>query len=85
MLKLRPLFRLVLKYEVGNGHKIFLWHGTWHPKGPLLPTYGPRILFGTCLPMDAKLGLPMDAKLDTVIHDIQWKWLAARTDEQLEL
>ena len=31
MLKLREYSRLFLKYEVGDGTKIFLWHDYWHP------------------------------------------------------
>lgn len=62
---------IVLFIQVGIGQKIFLWHDTWHPKGPLLMIYGPRILIGT--------GLTIDTKLHFVIHNSQGKWPGART------
>lgn len=34
--KLRSLTRPTLKYVVGNGRKIFIWHDNHHPKGRLL-------------------------------------------------
>jgi hypothetical protein len=33
ILKLRTDARLFLKYEVGDGKKIFLWHDHWHTDG----------------------------------------------------
>lgn len=39
--------------------------------------YGPRASYGS--------GIPIDAKLSTVIKDFQWKWPPARTEAQLEI
>lgn len=36
VLKLCEVKRGFIKFQVGNGHKIFIWHDCWHPKGPLL-------------------------------------------------
>lgn len=75
LLELRTEVRQIIAFKVGNEQQIFLWHDQWHPKGPMLQTYGPRLLH---LP-----GLHMNNRLSTVIHGDQWVWPAARTDEML--
>lgn len=67
----------MIKFEVGNEQNMFLWHDTWHSKGPLLLAYGPTILFGS--------GLSVDAKFNSVIQNGQWIWPVARTKNQMEL
>lgn len=75
ILKIRPLFRTLISYEVGNGRDTFLCHDAWYPKGPLELSYGPSIVH--CA------GLPYDAKLSIVI--VEWHWPPARIEALLEI
>jgi hypothetical protein len=43
ILKLRDVARPHIKFLVGDGTDIFLWHDNWHPGGPLLLKYGLRL------------------------------------------
>ena len=36
---------MFLKYEVGDGQRIFLWHDNWHPDGVHYLKYGYRIIY----------------------------------------
>ena len=53
MLKLREDARLFLKYEVGDGRKIFFWHDHWHPDGILYLKYGHRVMYDAVNRSDA--------------------------------
>lgn len=63
-MKLIPLFRPVVLHIIGNGKRIFLWHDSWHPKGPLLQAYGHKIF--------NDFGLPLSSKLSVVIDRLNW-------------
>lgn len=53
-----------------------MWYDSWHRKGPFLLTYGPRIVYDSSLPMNAKLRL---------ISNSNWSWPSARSDELVEI
>lgn len=72
LLKLRPIIRPMIMHEIGNGRDTFLWHDLWHPQGPLLLTYGPRIVYDS--------GLPENAKVLAFINGTASKWPPARSD-----
>lgn len=71
LLKLRPTFRTIFTFKVGNGDNICLWHDAWHPLGPLLDALGPDAAYLS--------GIPLESKLSKVIQDQSWRWPAART------
>lgn len=71
ILKLRDKFLPMMKFLVGNGETIFIWHDPWHPRGPLLQYYGSAILYGS--------GASYNAKLPIMIQDNQWSWPTARS------
>lgn len=75
IIKLRQLFRPMIMHEAGNGQQIFICHYHWHPKGPLLPVYGPSSAL--------VLRLHLEAKLSSVITEYQWH--PVRTDTLLEI
>ena len=66
LLKLRDEASTLSKYKVGKGNSISLWYSNWHPLGPLIPKYGPRIAY------DA--GLARNAKVDRIIVNGTWQW-----------
>ena len=49
ILSLRNLFYPLIKFKIGNGENVFLWHDNWHPLGSLWHRFGPRILYDTNL------------------------------------
>ena len=65
LLKLRDMVRPVLKHRIGNGCGTFLWYDNWHPLGPLLVKFPPRVAY------DA--GLPLNAKVDNIIANGEWQ------------
>ena len=67
----------LIKYKVGNGSRVFLWHDNWHPLSPILGHFGPRILYNS--------SLSVNAKLDNVIQGRHWRWPHARSHQFLEL
>lgn len=77
ILKLRPLAKPFLKFEVGNGQHIHLWVDNWHPAGILLEKYGFRAVY------DAQSH--KDARLSTVLSNGCWAWRPARSDSLVEI
>jgi hypothetical protein len=45
LLALRSFAHEHIKFEVGPGHSIHLWHDNWHPLGPLHEKFGLRIIY----------------------------------------
>lgn len=78
-LKFRNTGRQLIKFVVGNGHKIYLWLDNWHPKGPLLNAYRLREVY------DAAIHI--NAKLSSVIHSGKWLVLARNksSEEPVEI
>lgn len=77
LLKLRPLFQSIIKFQIGNGQKVFFWHDYWHPKGSLLSTYFIKVLFTS--------GISFVAKVSQFIRGCQWCWPSVRSMEMLEI
>ncbi len=46
---------MFLKYEVGDGTKIFLWHDYWHPDGILYLKYGQKTVYDAASRIDARV------------------------------
>lgn len=77
LLRLRDKCRAFIKYQVGNGNKIFMWHDNWHPLGPLLLKFPHRLIYDTAS--------STQAKLSSVIAGSSWSWPAARSDHAVEV
>lgn len=71
LLKMRDKFLPMLKFVMGDGTSIFIWHDRWHPRGPQLKYYGDFVLYGS--------SASLNAKLSTMIQARQWCWLTARS------
>ena len=77
ILKLRHIARPMIKHRIGNGRGTFLWYDNWHPLGPLLDKFGPRVVY------DVALGL--HARVSTVIEGDWWHWPLTNTLELMEI
>lgn len=77
LLKLREIFRSMLKFRVGNGKRVFLWNDNWHFVGPLMEAYPQRLVIET--------GLPSASKLSAVIKEGDWNWPASRSSDMTEI
>ncbi|KAL0345697.1 UNVERIFIED_CONTAM: hypothetical protein Sradi_4401000 [Sesamum radiatum] len=65
-----------VQYKVGTGSHTMLWHDPWYELGVLIHQFprGPQVL-----------GIPAEAKLDTVIKDWRWDWLEIFDIEHREI
>jgi hypothetical protein len=61
ILQLRGLAKKFIKFEVGDGHNIFLWYDNWHPLGCLFDQFGHRPMY------DA--GHSIGPKVSSIIRD----------------
>ncbi|GKV02273.1 hypothetical protein SLEP1_g14730 [Rubroshorea leprosula] len=77
LLKLRQRARGLIQHIPGDGTETHLWHDKWHPSGPLVETYGTKII------QDA--GIPSHAKLAMVVNGNYWKWPPARSPQLLDI
>ena len=77
LLKLRDTVRPMIRHKIGNGYGTFLWYDNWHPLGPLLDRFGPRVTY------DAALNL--NARVSDVINGGRWDWPIANTFELMEI
>jgi hypothetical protein len=73
LLRIQNLARDFLKFEVGDGHGIHLWHEYWHPCGPLLESFSFRVIY------DSQSSI--DAKVASVLKNGNWHWKPARFEE----
>ena len=58
-----------IKYVVGNGKNVFLWHDNWHTLGPLKLRFGHRVIYDSA----SEDG----AKVDSLINGAGWGRLPA--------
>ena len=72
ILKLRYEARKFIKFEVGDGETIFLWHDLWHPTGVLVQRFGYRVIYD--------VASNPKAKVDSMLKDKTWIWRLARSD-----
>lgn len=77
LLSLRERIYPLVKWVVGHGNKVFLWHDNWHPFGSLWEKYGARLGY------DA--GLPSQSKVDSLISVTGWHWPNASSWEVQEI
>lgn len=54
-MNLRCIAAQFIKYRVGNGRSVFVWHDNWQSLGPLKLRFGPRIIYDAASVEDAKL------------------------------
>jgi hypothetical protein len=73
LLRIRNRARGFLKFEVGDGHGIHLWHDDWHPCGPLLDGFDFRVIY------DSQSSI--DVKVASVLKNGEWHWKPARSEE----
>ena len=72
ILKLRDEVRKFIRFEVGDGKTIFLWHVLWHLVEVLIQR------FGSCVIYDAASN--PKTKVDSLLKDKTWIWRPARSD-----
>jgi hypothetical protein len=72
-LNLRSFAREHIKFEVGLGHSIHLWHDNWHPLGPLHAKFGLRIIYDSQSTPEARVSF--------VIKNGEWFWKPARSED----
>jgi len=77
LLKLRDMAKSLIRFQVGDGRNIFLWLDHWHPAGCLLGRFGYRAVYDS--------GMSINAKLSAIIHNGEWFWPAARSDDLVEI
>lgn len=76
MIKFRNSLLPALQYHIGSGETFSLWHDPWHPFGALIQRYprGPSLT-----------GLPLNAKLSSIIQQSEWHWPPITSMEILEV
>ncbi|KAL2236642.1 UNVERIFIED_CONTAM: hypothetical protein Sindi_0855900 [Sesamum indicum] len=74
LLRLRPLLRSMMDYQIGDGNSFYLWHDPWHHLGLERFPQGPRML-----------GFQTADKLSSVIIERQWHWPLIMDIECLEI
>ena len=77
VLQLRPLYRPLFKYIMGDGLNISLWFDNWLPSGPIHSHMGDRVIY------DA--GLARNANVAVIIHEHHWQWPVANSSDLLAL
>ena len=55
ILKLRDEARKFIRFEVGDGKTIFLWHDLWHPTGVLVQRFGSPVIYDVASNPEAKM------------------------------
>jgi hypothetical protein len=73
LLNLRSFAREHLKFEVGPGHSIHLWHENWHPLGPLHEKFGLGIIYDS--------QSISEARVSSVIKNGEWFWKPAQSED----
>ena len=77
LLKLRATIRPLLKHKIGNGCGTYLWYDNWHPLGPLLVKFPPRVAYDAAL--------PLDARVEEIIVNGEWLWPSANSPDLIEI
>ena len=76
-MQLREEIRPLIRYSVGNGVFTFLWFDSWLPFGPIVPTFGERVIYDS--------GLQRTARVRDIIHNGQWRWPVSNSPDLLTL
>ena len=76
ILKLRDLFRPLIKSIIGDGADTWLWFDNWTPLGPIHLSFGDRVIYDYTLSRDARVA--------TIIQG-SWRWPVANSPDLLTL
>ncbi|KAG8379340.1 hypothetical protein BUALT_Bualt07G0078200 [Buddleja alternifolia] len=76
ILKMKDLIQPHIKYSIGSGDRVWLWHDPWHEKGILSEQYPQGSI---------ALGPISDCKLSRVILNYEWNWPMDNTTESIEI
>ena len=71
LLKLRPIAKPLLIHFISNGDHTYLWYDNWLPVGPLLDRYPERIAYD--------VAININAKVNSIIRDLEWDWPVSHT------
>ena len=71
------MVRPLLKHKIGNRCGTYLWYDNWHPLGPLLVKFAPRVAYDAALPLDAKV-------VDIIDNGV-WQWPSANSPDLIEI
>jgi len=78
LLQLRHLVQPLIKYQIGDGLSTSLWYDNWHPLGPLVEKFGPRIVYDS--------GLADGATVSTILQSPnRWHFPVTQTLELNEV
>ena len=77
ILRLRPLFRPLIKHHVGDGCDTSLWFDNWMPMGPIHETMGDRVIYDS--------GLSRNSRVADIINMDVWHWPVANSNDLLIL
>ncbi|KAK2658718.1 hypothetical protein Ddye_005251 [Dipteronia dyeriana] len=74
---LRPFVRPLFQHIIGNGLKTSLWFDNWHPDGPIRSKCSSRVIYDS--------GLSINAKVNAIVLDDNWRWPAAISIDLAEI
>ncbi|KAI8555076.1 hypothetical protein RHMOL_Rhmol05G0146400 [Rhododendron molle] len=66
LLGLKRLGQSLIKYQISNGERTFLWWDNWHPLGPLYDRFGDRVVHN--------VGKSLRAKVASIVENGAWRW-----------
>jgi hypothetical protein len=77
ILQLRDIAKSFIRFQVGDGSNIFLWHDHWHPIGYLCDHYGFRVIYDS--------GFHTNIKLSSIILNGDWFWQGVRSEALVDI
>ena len=77
ILQLREEICPLMRYSIGNGISTSLWFDPWLPFGPIVPTFGDRIIYDS--------GLSRQACVSDIILNGNWRWPVSNSPDLLTL
>jgi hypothetical protein len=69
--------RPFIKFIIGTGKSISLWHDWWHQDGILYFKYGRRVVYNAAS--------SFDAKVSSVLREGNWLWKLARSKDLVNI
>lgn len=77
LLNLRPIVHPYLVSVLVNGKNTSLWYDNWHPLGPFIDKFGPRIIYDS--------GIPRDATVSHIMRSSSWVFPITQTPDLNEV